>query len=106
MKEITVQELAEMLKNNPSFTLLDVREDYEYELGHIDCDCKHIPMGQLAERIDELDKDKTVYVICKSGNRASAVANFIKINFGLENIGVVLGGVEAYANEIDESIQL
>lgn len=106
MKDITVQELAEMLNNDSSFTLLDVRENYEFDFGHINCNCINIPMGELAGRIEELDKNQAIYVICMSGSRASAVANYIKINFGLEKVGSVIGGVEAYAKEIDQSIRI
>lgn len=106
MKDITVQELAEALKGNQTFTLLDVREDYEFEYGHLNCPCVHIPMGDLANRIHELDKEREIYVMCKSGSRAAAVANFLKLNFGFTKTAMVIGGVEAYANEIDQTIKV
>lgn len=105
MKEITVQELADALKQNVSFTLLDVREPYEYEVCHID-DCMHIPMGEIPSRIQEIDNSKEVYVMCQSGVRASAVANFLKTNYGFSKIAIVIGGVNAYIEEIDQSINI
>lgn len=104
MKKISVQELSNALKENKDFTLIDVREDYEYNVGHIQC--VHIPMNDLTERINELDREKETYVMCKSGNRASSVANFLEINYDFSNIGVVIGGIEAYANEIDQSLEI
>ncbi len=104
MKKISVQELSEALKESKDFTLIDVREDYEYNIGHIQS--VHIPMDNLSERINELNCDKETYVICKSGNRASSVANFLEINYNFSDIGVVIGGIEAYANEIDQSIEI
>lgn len=104
MKKISVQELSEALKGNKDFTLIDVREDYEYNVGHIQC--IHIPMNDLSERINELDCDKETYVMCKSGNRANSVANFLEVNFNFSNIGIVIGGIEAYANEIDQSLEI
>lgn len=106
MREITVQELAEALQNNPCFTLVDVREDYEYDLGHLECKCIHIPMGEIENRIHELDNRKETIIMCKSGSRAAAVANFMHVNYDFEDIGFIIGGVEAYANEIDNSIEV
>lgn len=106
MKDITVQELAEALENNPNFTLLDVRENYEFNYGHLNCPCVHIPMDELVNRIGELDINAPTYVICKTGGRAAAVSNFLKSNYGFPQIAIVIGGVEAYANEIDQSIKV
>lgn len=104
MKDISVQELALALKKNQSIVLIDVREDYEFNFGHLDC--LHIPMSEIPERAKELDNIKETYILCKSGNRASAVANFLRTNFGFSNIGAVTGGIEAYANKIDHSIKV
>lgn len=104
MKEITVQELAAALQKEKTFVLLDVRENYEYKIGHIAC--KHIPMGEIPTRAKELDCEKETIVICRSGKRAAAVANFLNTNHDFKNIGIVIGGVEAYANEIDQSIEV
>jgi len=104
MKDITVQQLADALKKENPFTLLDVREHYEYKIGHISC--LHIPMGEIPTRASELDCEKETYVMCRSGKRAAAVANFLKTNHNFSNIGIVIGGVEAYANEIDQSIEV
>lgn len=104
MKDITVQELAEALKQDFTFTLLDVRENYEYKIGHIKC--IHIPMAEIPARASELDCEKETYVMCRSGKRAAAVANFLNTNYNFSNIGIVIGGVEAYANEIDQSIEV
>jgi rhodanese-related sulfurtransferase len=56
--------------------VLDVREDYEWEAGHID-GALHIPMNDLPERIDELDPDEDLYVICRSGGRSFRVAQWL-----------------------------
>ncbi|SRR5690554_4669789 len=104
MRDISVQELAVALKQNKSFTLLDVRENYEFKIGHIAC--VHIPMDEIPKRATELDCEKETYVMCKTGKRAAAVANFLNVNFNFSKIGIVIGGVEAYANEIDQSIEV
>lgn len=104
MKKISVQELAQIIKSKKEFVLIDVREDYEFELGHIDC--IHIPMDDVPTKAQELDCNKETYLLCQSGKRAEVVANFLEVNFGFTNIGFVEGGIAAYANEIDQSIEV
>jgi adenylyltransferase/sulfurtransferase len=104
MKDITVQELALAFNQNLTFTLLDVRENYEFKIGHLQC--VHIPMDEVPARASELDCEKQTYVMCKTGKRAAAVANFLNTNHNFSKIGIVIGGVEAYANEIDQSIEV
>lgn len=104
MKEISVQELASALKAKKAFTLLDVREHYEYNIGHLQC--IHIPMDEIPSRVNELDNKQETYVMCKTGKRAAAVANYLSTNHHFSNIGIVIGGVEAYVNEIDQSIEI
>ena len=52
--------------------LLDVREPWEWTAGHVPT-AKHIPLAQLNHRADEIPKDDTVYVICRSGARSARV---------------------------------
>ncbi len=54
--------------------VLDVREQGEWDAGHID-EAVHIPMGDLNARIDELPKDQPIVAVCRSGNRSRAVTD-------------------------------
>jgi rhodanese-related sulfurtransferase len=56
--------------------LLDVREDDEWSAGHID-GAKHIPLSQLPARLGELDRDRTVVTVCRSGGRAGKAAELL-----------------------------
>lgn len=60
---------ADLLPRDGSVTLLDVRTVREYGNGHIE-GFKNIPVDELRERQDEIEKDKPVYVICQSGLRS------------------------------------
>ncbi len=71
MAEITVSD-AEKRYNEDQ--VLDVREDFEVAEGIIPT-AIHIPMGQLNERIAELDKNRPIVVVCRSGNRSAKVAD-------------------------------
>jgi rhodanese-related sulfurtransferase len=53
--------------------LLDVREDDEWDAGHVP-GAVHIPLGELGARYTELDRDRPLYVICRSGNRSARAA--------------------------------
>jgi len=54
--------------------LLDVREDEEWDAGHAP-GATHIPLGELGARYTELDRDRPLYVICRSGHRSAYAAH-------------------------------
>jgi rhodanese-related sulfurtransferase len=60
-------------------TLLDVRELDEWQAGHAP-EALHIPMSELAGRLDDLPADKDVYVICRSGGRSARVTAYLNGN--------------------------
>jgi len=64
---------------NDDALILDVREDKEYTSGHIP-KAKHIPLGQLASRMQELEKfkDKPILVTCRSGHRSARACGMLK----------------------------
>ena len=79
----------------PGTVLLDVREDDEWQRGHA-ADARHIPMGEVPARLNEIDPEATLYVICKVGGRSLKVAQFLAGN-GYEPVNVS-GGMLAWAN--------
>ncbi|ATX79469.1 Rhodanese-related sulfurtransferase [Mariprofundus aestuarium] len=76
------------------FVFIDVRTPEEYAEGHVE-NAKLIPVQELVERINEVPKDKQVYVYCRSGKR-SAQAATILAKAGYINIENVLGGITAW----------
>lgn len=87
---------AVLKMNHDDAIMLDVREDNEFKDGHI-IDAIHIPLGKLAERINELSayKGKEVIVNCRSGHRsASACARLRKSGF--EKVFNLKGGIMAW----------
>ena len=79
----------------PGTVLLDVREDDEWQRGHA-ADARHIPMGEVPARFDEIDPQAKLYVICKAGGRSQKVAQYLARN-GYEPVNVS-GGMLAWAN--------
>lgn len=81
---------------NDDALVLDVREDKEFAAGHIP-KAKHIPLGQLAGRIKELDKfkGKPILVTCRSGQRSARACGMLK-KAGFETIYNQAGGIIAW----------
>jgi len=99
--EITVQELKERLENGKEVTVLDVREPYEYEVANIGA--RLIPLGELPERLVELDKDETFAIHCRTGARSANAVRLLQ-DAGFENVYNVKGGITAWSEEIDPSV--
>ncbi len=74
--------------------LLDVRDPHEWAAGHA-VGAVHIPLTRLASRIDEVPRDRTVYVICASGNRSKVAAQILH-RAGIESAVNVRGGTIAW----------
>ena len=78
----------------PDRVLLDVREDDEWQRGHA-ADALHIPMGQVPARLEEIDGQAELYVICHAGGRSRRVANYLQQS-GYRPVNVN-GGMLAWA---------
>jgi rhodanese-related sulfurtransferase len=82
--------------NRQDLQVLDVREDDEWTAGRID-GAVHIPLGQLERRVDELDRNRPVVTVCRSGGRAGKAADFLSAA-GL-NAEVMDGGMTQWAQD-------
>lgn len=77
MKEITANELEIKLKEGQKVNMIDVREADEIATGKI-VNAKHIPLGEVPTRLDELDKTKAYTLICRSGGRSGNAGEFLE----------------------------
>ena len=82
--------------------ILDVREEAEYDFGHI-AGAKSIPMGELEERLSELDKNQEIYVICRTGKRSDLAAQKLANN-GFEHVYNVLPGMTSWTGDITKNV--
>ena len=108
--EITVTDLAEKLKSEDPFILLDVREPHELEYAKItDSRLDATPLSRLAQdgltALSESarSQDSTIYVLCHHGNRSMQVTAWLAQQ-GWKNVFNVRGGIDEYARTIDQSI--
>lgn len=98
MKEITTDELAEKRKTDPSISIIDVREDEEVAEGMIPS-ARHIPLGELPKRQEELDKNQHYYIVCRSGGRSARACEFLKEQgYDVTNVA---GGMLAWEYDVE-----
>jgi rhodanese-related sulfurtransferase len=86
------QEALELIDGGA--VLVDVREDSEWEAGHAPM-ARHVPLGQVPERLDDLPVDKHLVVICRVGGRSARATAFL-LQGGYEATNVE-GGMIAWA---------
>jgi len=106
--DITIEEAHEMLEEEPEeIILLDVRTEEEHEAKYIDMpevELKNIPVDELENRLEELDKSKKIIVYCGSGGRSRA-ASEILVQHGFENVYNMLGGISEWRVKFPVSTQ-
>lgn len=93
MREIDIDGLRRELDDEDETTLIDVREPAEFAEARVP-GAQLIPMGQLPARLHEVPRERTVYVICRTGNRSGAVGPLLDAN-GFDSVNV-LGGTKAW----------
>ena len=78
----------------PAAVVLDVREDDEWELGHI-AGSTHVPLSELMARVDEVPATDPLVVVCRVGARSAQVAAWLR-GQGRDAVNLV-GGLESWA---------
>ncbi len=84
-------------KLNDKIVILDVREAVEYAFNHIP-NALSIPLGELEDRIDELNKKDEIYVICRTGSRSDFAAQKLSTN-GFNKVVNVVPGMSQWSGE-------
>jgi len=100
--EIEVTEVKAMLDRGDSFVLLDVREPHEYQIASIP-GAKLVPLGEVARRLDEFDKNADIVIHCKSGMRSAKACGILK-QAGFEHVRNMKGGILAWSDQVDPSV--
>jgi adenylyltransferase/sulfurtransferase len=103
--DITPQELSQQLAGGADVVLVDVREPYEWNAGHID-GALHIPMNQVPQRLAEIPKDRDVVMICRSGGRSGHVQQHLLQQQGYTRVKNLTGGMQGWAREVDPSMRV
>ena len=90
---VDVQTVA-TVKDRDDVFMLDVREQWEYDEGHIP-GVTLIPMGDVASRLADIPTDQEVIVTCRSGNRSGQITDFLRQQ-GFDNVHNMEGGILAW----------
>ena len=96
-------ELKKLKDEKADFQLIDVREEHEFETCNLNG--LLIPMGEIADNVDKIEKDKPVVVHCRSGKRSAAAIMQLEQQ-GYTNLYNLQGGILAWADQIDPTISV
>jgi rhodanese-related sulfurtransferase len=90
---VSVADLSALLADDPTIPVVDVREAHEYAAGHVP-GAVLVPMSVLPVRVDEIPRDRTVYVVCAVGGRSGQVVAWLAQQ-GYDAVNVA-GGTQAW----------
>ena len=99
---VSVAELKRKLDAKENFQLVDVREPMEYEIANID-GAKLIPLGELPDRMSELNRERLTIVHCHSGQRSAQAVRIMR-EAGFTNVFNLDGGIARWSDEIDSDV--
>jgi len=102
--EIDVRELRDRLGRDEPLQLVDVREPYEWEIGNLGpAGARLIPLGELGDRLEELDPEHDLVVYCRTGSRSALAVDFLRAR-GFARARNLAGGIHDWSRKIDPSI--
>jgi molybdopterin/thiamine biosynthesis adenylyltransferase/rhodanese-related sulfurtransferase len=99
---ISVHELKQKTDAHEPFDLIDVREPFEYEIARID-GAKLIPLGEIGDRVDELQRGEPIVIHCHSGQRSAQAVRLLRQQ-GFSNVYNLDGGIDAWSDQIDPNV--
>lgn len=95
-ENITADGVMKVMKDN-NIKIIDVREANEFSRGHIPS-AQLIPLGSLSQRLNEIDQNKKIIVVCASGGRSSRAAGILgEAGYEVSNM---MGGMMAWSGPI------
>ena len=103
MPEMTATELKQRLESGEPVQIIDVREPDEYAIARLP-DAKHIPLGQVVNRMSEIDPEMDTVVHCKMGGRSAKAIEALRRAGFTGRLTNLKGGITAWSNEVDPSV--
>jgi len=100
--EVSVDEAQRLLRDDPRATLIDVREEDEWQQARIE-GARLVPLDELPQRLEELPPDRPLVVHCHHGQRSLQAARFLRER-GFESACSMRGGIDAWSREADASV--
>lgn len=106
MEQLRVTELAAWAADHPDALLLDIREPWEVALARLEVPglaWRHIPMGELVQRLEELPPQQPIVVYCHHGMRSLQVVAFLSQR-GWDSVYNLAGGTDAWSRDVDPQL--
>ena len=100
--EMQVEELKQRLDQGDDLFLLDVRDEYEYEISNIGGHL--IPLPELPKRLNELDASQEIVALCKMGPRGVRAVQFLR-DHGFPHVSNLSGGIHAWSDRVDGKVR-
>jgi rhodanese-related sulfurtransferase len=100
--EIQAEELKSRLDHGENLFLLDVRDEYEYEISNIGGHL--IPLPELSKRLDELNAAQEIVALCKMGPRGVKAVELLQKK-GFRRVSNLRGGIHAWSDRVDHSVR-
>jgi rhodanese-related sulfurtransferase len=100
--EVTPADIQRRRQAGAALLLVDVREAWELAICALDW-AKPIPMGEVPERLAELDRDAEIVVMCHHGGRSLRVAQFLSQQ-GFQRVANLAGGIHAWREQVDPTL--
>jgi adenylyltransferase/sulfurtransferase len=101
---MTVHELQQRLGQPKPPIVIDIRDADEREISKLD-NSLNIPEAEIHDRYQELDREADIAILCRSGIRSAYVVEYLR-GLGFRNVQNVDGGINAWAEEIDPSMEI
>lgn len=102
VREIQPSQLAERLEGGESLEIIDVREPYEWEIGHIP-GARLVPLDRIAAEIPRLDKRRETILYCKVGVRSMYAARQLS-DAGVSEVRNLAGGILRWIDDVDPTM--
>jgi rhodanese-related sulfurtransferase len=104
MQEITPTELKQRLDKGDDIQIVDVREDNEVAVGRIP-NSIHIPLGQMLNRMNEIDPNRETVVHCKMGGRSARAIEALQRSGFQGKLMNLKGGIIDWSKDVDPSVK-
>ena len=101
--ELSPRELENLRPENPELIVLDCREPAEIALSTLPRTVR-IPMGEIPDRLAELNAEGDIVVMCHHGVRSLRVAEWLQRRAGFRHVKSLRGGIDAWSREVDPTL--
>ena len=102
MKTISPVELKAMMDSGNEFQLIDIRDDYEYNICCIGGE--KINMYSISDNIEKISRNNKVIIYCRTGLRSGNIVKFLEESFSFDNVYNLDGGIMRWRDDVDSSL--